>query len=339
MTPETGSAAQRSTLAMTVLAIGKVGSFATVGVGLLTDVLEPVGPLALYLAAVAVALLVVLSLPERVAQPVHAFGKSRFERYWRAPVLATVAVSALLLVGAHLVTRSAPAGGWLGEHVSAVRDLQGQLGVLEAQSRGIAQTTRDIKRDTEEINAKLDEVKKERSDDPRKELANLGVVWSTQSFVDALQSGDARTVELFLRGGMSPAVLHNGASAVLYMLQPRLPDPIPMLKLFVAAGFDLGTNLFDGRIMREYGDLVPPHFESPDLPDDYAAWQRTFGGPVMLWLTIRSSYGITEDWDIPVLEFLKSEGANTKLARDFLTALEYAWGDTPTYQRVRDAVD
>jgi len=80
----------------------------------------------------------------------------------------------------------------LRAHVSAVRDLQGHLGVLEAQNRQIAQTTRDIKKDTEEIkndteeiNDKLDEVKKESSDDPRKELANLGVAWSTQSFVDA----------------------------------------------------------------------------------------------------------------------------------------------------------
>ena len=120
------------------------------------------------------------------------------------------------------------------------------------------------------------------------------MVWSTQSFVDALKASDARVVELFLAGGMSPTVQHNGASAVLYILQPTLPDPVPMLKLMIEAGFDLDANLFDGLIMPGYSDMLPPYFESPDLPDGYyGLFGGTFEGPAMLWIAIRSAYGVT----------------------------------------------
>jgi hypothetical protein len=142
----------------------------------------------------------------------------------------------------------------------------------------------------------------------------------------------------FLEGGMSPAVLHNGAAAVLYMLQPRLPDPVPMLRLMVDAGFDVNTNVFDGGVMRHYSDLLPPYFESPDLPDGYIG-HGTFNGPALLWLSIRSSYGITAEWDVGAIEFLRRHGADTKLARQYLDAMESAMGDTPVYQQVRAAVN
>lgn len=322
---------------MTVRAIEKVGAPVTVVVALMTDVLEPLGPLTFYLAAVAALLGLVFLLP---AKPVHAVGARLFANYWRAPTLAIIAVSVALLLAANFVTRSAPDGGFLASHVSAVRDFQDQLGVIDARTEELAKTTASIKKDTQAINKKLDNVKKETSADPRKELANLGVTWSTGSFVEALVASDARVVRLFLQGGMSPTVLHNGASAVLYMLQVKLPDPVPMLKLMVDAGFDVNADLFDARILRHYGGLLPPGFESPGLSADYDASQGTFGGPALLWLVIRSSSGITEDWDIETIDFLKSQGADTKLSKRFLdlAGTDYGWNDFPGYQKVRAAI-
>lgn len=45
-------------------------------------------------------------------------------------------------------------------------------------------------------------VKRESSSDPRKELANLGVMWESSKFHNALVLGDEKTIGLFLQGGM-----------------------------------------------------------------------------------------------------------------------------------------
>jgi len=320
---------------MTAKAILAVGTPATTLVAFVNDVLAPLGPLALYIAAVAGLSLVVFILPLRW---VEAFGKRLFASYWRIPAVATLAVSVFLLAIAHVVTRHAPAEGWLASHVSAVHDFQSSLGIVAAQTQEIAATARSIKKDTQQINAKLDQVKKETSSDPREELANLGVAWSTQGFVDALEAADARTVRLFLEGGMSPAVLHDGASAVLFTLQPNLPDPIPMLKLMIDAGFDVNTNLIDTYIMPSYGDAIPPDFQSPDLPTGYSAYDRTFAGPALLWVVIRAAWAGPTRSDLAVIEFLRRHGADTKLPREFLTALQPAWGYTESFQRVRAAI-
>jgi hypothetical protein len=353
MTSENPPTVRRSRVPESLRGVATVAGGVTLLAALVNDVLLPAGPYALWLAAFfALLFLGVLIHPvTKVRAAAHALGKRDFKQALqkvvvntgRAKVLAVLGVSIVLLLPAHLLTHAAPAGGQLGSHVSLVRDAQDRLGVVDARIQEVANTTQSIKKDTAaikkdtgEIKAKLDNVKKETSDDPRKELANLGVAWSTQSFVDSLKAGDARVVELFLAGGMSPTVLHNSASAVLYILQPRLPDPSPMLKLMIEAGFDVNANLYDAYILPDYADYFPPYFESPDLPDGYGS--GTFEGPALLWLVIRSAYGITDEWDVGVIEFLRRHGADTKLTREFLDALRSAWGDTPTYQRVRAAV-
>lgn len=324
---------------MTKKAVVNVATLATLVAAFITDVLAPLGSFTRYVVLATVALLfTVVVASRRFAPRIHALGQRRLPGYWRAPLLLTLGFSFCLLVAAHFVTESAPAGGWVASQVPALGNLQQQLGVVDARTEEISETTKSIKKDTEEIKATLEGVKKESSDDPRKELANIGVAWSTGSFVDALKTGDARVVRLFLSGGMSPAVLHGNASAVIYMLQPRLPDPAPMLQLMVDAGFDLNANLHDGLIMRDYGLSMPPPFESPDLPTGYIG-HGTFDGPALLWLSIRSSYGVTEQWDLDTIAFLRRNGANTKLTRQYLDSLEGAWGGTEPYEKVRAALE
>ena len=181
--------------------------------------------------------------------------------------------------------------------------------------------------------ASKDAPTKETSSDPRKELASIGVAWSTQSFVEALQASDARVVGLFLDGGMSPTVLHKGTAAALYILQPLLPDPIPMLKLMIAKGYDVNATLIDARIMRDYGSGMPPYWDPPDLPD-YSSFYHTFSGPALLWVAMRAAYAGPTQSDLGVIDFLRHQGADTRLTQRFLTAMEPAWGHTPVYQTV-----
>jgi len=184
------------------------------------------------------------------------------------------------------------------------------------------------------VEQKVAEIKKETSSDPRKELANLGIQWTTDAFVEALETSDARAVKLFLAGGMKAETDHKGASAIVYILQPSLPDPVPMLQLFVDAGYDPNSKLIDHRVLSHYGDHLPPHFEAPGLPEEYAAWQRTFAGPALLWIVIRSTYMTVTDSDRHAIQFLLQHGANTQLCKEYLKAMAESLSQYPAYQEI-----
>ena len=53
------------------------------------------------------------------------------------------------------------------------------------------------------VDQKLGNVKRETSEDPRKELANLGTSWSGESFLEAVRNGDLRVVRLFVAADAS----------------------------------------------------------------------------------------------------------------------------------------
>ena len=59
-----------------------------------------------------------------------------------------------------------------------------------------------INENLQEIITKLDDVKKETSTDPRKELANRGIDFSPTSFAESLYRGDDSNIMLFLKAGM-----------------------------------------------------------------------------------------------------------------------------------------
>lgn len=95
---------------------------------------------------------------------------------------------------------------------------------LFAITGGTLVNTEAIKGTTERIDKKMDRVKKETSEDPRKELANLGVNWDEGAMRKAVERGDLRTVSLFLQGGMgwtlysAGNVLEGGGSPMIDLL-------------------------------------------------------------------------------------------------------------------------
>lgn len=87
----------------------------------------------------------------------------------------------------------------------------------------------------EKTDKKIDLVKEETSDNPRKELANLGINWSEESFVSALKQGDLPTIELFLKGGMDPAnrsISYGGNSYIALITVWKVPKIIETITLF-----------------------------------------------------------------------------------------------------------
>lgn len=60
------------------------------------------------------------------------------------------------------------------------------------------------------IDHNLQNVKKETSDDPRKELANQGILWERNALGSAISRGDLKVVQLFLDGGMKLSYMDVG---------------------------------------------------------------------------------------------------------------------------------
>lgn len=55
---------------------------------------------------------------------------------------------------------------------------------------------------SQEISDVIKDTKKETSEDPRKELANIGVNWDRGNYREALYGADVKTLDLFIKGGM-----------------------------------------------------------------------------------------------------------------------------------------
>lgn len=91
----------------------------------------------------------------------------------------------------------------------------------------------------DEINTKLDNVKKETSDDARKELQNIGVSWSGENFLNAVKDGDARVVTLFLQAGMRPETAKSEGRTLPIMLSLNTFNPDEMLDLLLKHKLDI----------------------------------------------------------------------------------------------------
>lgn len=95
-----------------------------------------------------------------------------------------------------------------------------------------------VERDIGDIKETLKKVKLETSDDPRKELANLGVAWSGDNYLRAVKDGDERTVRLFLAGGINPQTTDSQGRSLPIMIASNKHNPDAVLDLLVAAGLN-----------------------------------------------------------------------------------------------------
>jgi ankyrin repeat protein len=82
-------------------------------------------------------------------------------------------------------------------------------------------------------------LKRETSDDPRKELANLGVAWSGDNFLTAVKEGDERLVRLFLAGGMRIVPTESQGRSLPVMLALNKVDPGATLDILIDGGLDV----------------------------------------------------------------------------------------------------
>lgn len=81
--------------------------------------------------------------------------------------------------------------------------------------------------------------KQDVSDDPRKELQNIGVAWNGKNFLDAVSVGDERVVALFLNGGMRPESAESDGRSLAIMLALNEDNPEQMLRLLLKHGLNV----------------------------------------------------------------------------------------------------
>lgn len=102
------------------------------------------------------------------------------------------------LVMANWSYAAAQDGGFVAQNVDMVKGMQLQIGLMQRQldvSTEIHAAVLAVKDNTQGL-------KKETSDDPRKEVANLGFAWSTSDFYKSLRQDNRDLVALYLQGGM-----------------------------------------------------------------------------------------------------------------------------------------
>ena len=164
----------------------------------LFDFLSPRLALLPVAAAVAVAgLLATLLLRRYVAPSLPDDNRLRMllapdVRLHRSPLMiATAVLSAVMVSGAAWSSALAPGGGILASKFDAARNAQQQLGVLQG-----------LQKEQRVQTAVMEDIREGRSANPRRELANQGILWTLESFNSALNSRDLQAVGLFLAGGM-----------------------------------------------------------------------------------------------------------------------------------------
>ena len=110
----------------------------------------------------------------------------------KSPLLISAGtLSALLVSGAAWSNASSAAGGVIAGKFDAARNAQMQLGVMQG-----------LQKEQRVQTAVLEDIREGRTTNPRRELANQGILWTTSAFNDAVEKSDKPVVSLFLAGGM-----------------------------------------------------------------------------------------------------------------------------------------
>ena len=109
----------------------------------------------------------------------------------KSPLLISAStLSALLVSGAAWSNASSAAGGIIAGKFDAARNAQMQLGVMQG-----------LQKEQRVQTAVLEDIREGRTTNPRRELANQGILWDGEGFNSAIRNADMPVVQLFLSGG------------------------------------------------------------------------------------------------------------------------------------------
>lgn len=219
--------------------LGTFGAGLTTIASVISDVLTPLAPVSLYLGLLALVALIASIFCVRSAS-INAWFDSHLPGIWFKPFAAALGIAVTGLFTTYFLSAShKEAGGFLADTVPAIAMMQGDLGLVAEHTARIAKSTEAIEGHTRDISSKMDDVKREVSENPRKELANLGIEWKPDAFLEAVSIGDLGTVQLFVDGGMPLTAARSQGRPLPIMLAKNTTNPGAILDLLVESGLDV----------------------------------------------------------------------------------------------------
>jgi len=165
--------------------------------GLLQDFFIPIAPFGLWAGEGLLALFILSMALYAIPWSNNALQNKLSKDYWYMPTGIVIALlSGLMFVAYSKSNDEINNGhGWLASNIDAFTEIQQQLGVIKKDVHTTALATASI-------DQKMDNVKKETSSNPRKELANNGLPWTREGFMDVIRQDDFDMATLYARGGM-----------------------------------------------------------------------------------------------------------------------------------------
>lgn len=121
----------------------------------------------------------------------------------------------------------------------AVESLQVSIGVLDERLASIDQGIAEIGDEVSAMREDMQGLKRETSENPRKELQNLGVDWNGDNFLNALADGDMLITKLFLVGGIRPETARSQGRPLPVMLAKNTFNVDEVLDALVENGLDV----------------------------------------------------------------------------------------------------
>ena len=133
-----------------------------------------------------------------------------------------------------------PPQGLIVTKVPELAALQQSLTGIKGDLNEILTSTTSAAKGIESLNKSA---KKETSEDPRKELSNIGLLWDAEGFLKSIENGDKRAINLYLAGGMRPDA-RTDQSVLFYAIARDAPDLEWTLKQLINYGLNLDHPLY-----------------------------------------------------------------------------------------------
>lgn len=230
---------------------------ATIGAAL--DFLAPLGSYIYFLVAVLIVLTALSAIcnknsllvdiiksstsfiPDFIKNEIAELWQPNDVVFWKKGLFQVLSFLTALSVSAAVYAQNNPKG-FLATKIESVADLQSSLGFISSRLDDFSLKQDKLIEGVVTANKKLDLVKKETSENPRKELANMGISWTEDSFLNSIKQGDLYTVELFLKGGMNPeskAINYSEHSILSLIVHWNVPKVKELIILFEKYGLNI----------------------------------------------------------------------------------------------------
>lgn len=161
--------------------------------------------------------------------------------FWKKGLFQVLTFLTALSFGAGVYAKDNPKG-FLATKIDSVASLQTNLGLIDSKLGEISAKQDKIIEVLDKADKKIDLVKKETSDNPRKELANLGVSWDEDSFMQSIIQNDKNAFDLFIAGGFKLEDKDDPYNYFVYEMMKNKKD-FSMLKSAIDNG-SVPKNIF-----------------------------------------------------------------------------------------------